>query len=175
VFEDIRRTHTSDGGYFVEINCSTGGTATLDNRLANGRFAVGVSGANQTGLAAGSAEFKVNQGNACPAPVAEIGSSEMAGIEADAGIPPKPDANTEAAYIDALMAIDPDIVHGKPDAAVNRGRNQCSSVHQSPNDRAKLVQLATKRFSSPDHPDGFGSAVAAQILDVARKYPCPSF
>ncbi|MFD2119977.1 hypothetical protein ACFSNO_10735 [Streptomyces cirratus] len=44
------------------------------------------------------------------------------------GIPPKPDAATQAKYIAALAAIDPDIVNTKPDKAVDRGRNQCESI-----------------------------------------------
>jgi hypothetical protein len=31
-------------------------------------------------------------------------------------------------YIAGLETIDPDIVHGKPDKAVSRGSDQCSSV-----------------------------------------------
>ncbi len=79
-----------------------------------------------------------------------------------------------AALVADLDAIDPDIVHGKPDKAVNRGRNQCSSVRQFPDDQAKLVDLTNKRFTSPDHPDGFGSDKAAQILAAVRKNLCPT-
>lgn len=56
------------GGYFVSINCSTGGTATFDHRLANGKFAVGNLGAAQTGLQAGEQETTVQDGATCPAP-----------------------------------------------------------------------------------------------------------
>jgi hypothetical protein len=67
VFDDVRKKYTEDGGYFVSINCSTGATKSADNRLANGRFAVGSLGAAQTGLKSGTAEFEVNEGRTCPA------------------------------------------------------------------------------------------------------------
>ncbi|MFE2996841.1 hypothetical protein ACFXG4_17715 [Nocardia sp. NPDC059246] len=39
VFGDIveKNEDLPDGGYFVEINCATGGSAAADNRLANRR------------------------------------------------------------------------------------------------------------------------------------------
>ncbi|MGQ0776311.1 MAG: hypothetical protein ACT4NY_18105 [Pseudonocardiales bacterium] len=89
------------------------------------------------------------------------------------GAPPKPDAATAAAYVADLEAIDPDIVHGKPDKAVSRGRDQCTSVAEWPDDQAKLVGLVQRRFISPDHPDGFGPEESARILSVVRQYLCP--
>lgn len=94
---------------------------------------------------------------------------------AAAGIPPEPDAVTRGAYIDALDAIDPDIVYDDQDKAVDRGRNLCSSVKQWPTDQAKLVGLAEQRFTSPDHPEGFGDAKAKQILAAVRQYICPTY
>ncbi len=101
---------------------------------------------------------------------------ERRSLEADAGIPPEPDRRTWAAYIAGLVAIDPDIVHGKEEKAVDRGRNQCRSIaeHRQDADRSKLVELARQRFTSPGHPDGFGSA-AAKILVVVHRYLCPSY
>jgi hypothetical protein len=95
--------------------------------------------------------------------------------EAAVGIPPKPDAATQRAYLAALTAIDPDIVHGKEDTAVNRGRDQCSSVKEWPTDQPKLVDLTQQRFTSPGHPEGFGPAKSAQILAAVRKYLCPTY
>lgn len=92
-----------------------------------------------------------------------------------ADIPPEPDAKNWSAYIAALTAIDPDIVHGKEEKAVDRGRDQCGSVRRSPNDQAKLVDLTTRRFISPDHPEGFGQAKSARILAAVRKYICPTY
>ncbi|MGI9000697.1 MAG: hypothetical protein ACR2GH_03430 [Pseudonocardia sp.] len=66
---------------------------------------------------------------------ATVDPSVMASIEAQQGIPPEPGPDVVAALVADLDAIDPDIVHGKPDKAVNRGRNQCSSVRQFPTSR----------------------------------------
>lgn len=97
----------------------------------------------------------------------------MASQLADAGIPPEPNPATWGAYIADLTAIDPDIVHGKEEKAVDRGRNQCSLVHNELNDQAKLVDLTNQRFSSPNHPNGFGKEKATKILAVIRKHLCP--
>lgn len=67
VFNDVADTLTEDAGYFVEINCSTGGTAGADNRLANGKKAVGSIGAASTGLDDGKTEYEAQQGRTCPA------------------------------------------------------------------------------------------------------------
>ena len=67
VFDDVRKRYPKDGGYFVTINCATGGTAKVDNRLANGRYAVGREGEAATGLDDGKAEFEVLPDAACPA------------------------------------------------------------------------------------------------------------
>lgn len=93
-----------------------------------------------------------------------------------AGIPPKPDEATKQAYLADLRAIDPAIVdEDNVDKAVNRGRDQCSSVHESPGDQAKLVELTSKRFTGPDHPGGFGPEASARILAAVRKHICPTY
>jgi PBP1b-binding outer membrane lipoprotein LpoB len=66
IFDEVVAGQTKDGGQSVLINCSTGGTESVDNRLANGRFAIGQLGAAQTGLEAGDSEFSVNSSSACP-------------------------------------------------------------------------------------------------------------
>ncbi|WP_414944855.1 hypothetical protein [Amycolatopsis sp. cmx-11-32] len=91
------------------------------------------------------------------------------------GVVPRPDADTTAAYIRELDAIDPDIAHGKPDKAVSRGRDQCSSVKDDPDDQARLVTLTNQRFTSPNHPKGHGTAVAEKILRVVRTHICPDY
>ncbi|MCX5196421.1 hypothetical protein OOK31_21395 [Streptomyces sp. NBC_00249] len=91
------------------------------------------------------------------------------------GIPPKPDAATQAKYIAALTAIDPDIVNTKPDKAVDRGRNQCDSIANFPKDDQKQIDLTNQRFTSPNHPDGFGPAKAAKIRDAVHTHLCPSY
>jgi hypothetical protein len=66
VFDDIAGKLTEDAGYFVEINCSTGGTKGADNRLANGRKAVGTIGKASMGLDDGQTEYEANKGRTCP-------------------------------------------------------------------------------------------------------------
>lgn len=101
-----------------------------------------------------------------------LSPSEWASLETEAGIPPEPDATTADAYITALQAIDPDIVHGNPDQALDRGRNVCQSIADGA-EGEQLITSTNMRFTSPDHPDGFGQAVAAQILEHTRTYLCP--
>ncbi|MDT0460230.1 hypothetical protein RM550_31675 [Streptomyces sp. DSM 41527] len=98
-----------------------------------------------------------------------------AGAEASAGIPPKPDAAMRLAYIRALTGIDPDIVHGKEDKAVDRGRNQCQTIHNFPKDTSKQARMAEMRFTSPKHPQGFGKVKAAQIVVAVHTNLCPKF
>lgn len=68
VFAAVADTFTEEAGYFVLVNCSTGGTPSADNRLANGRMAIGNRGVAATGMAAGEREFALNEHNSgCPA------------------------------------------------------------------------------------------------------------
>lgn len=107
--------------------------------------------------------------------VAATSSEATARVGADNGVPPEPGKAAWDAFIADLTAIDPDIVHGKEEKAVDRGRNQCSSVKEWPNDQPKLVDLTNKRFTSPDHPKGFGRAKATKILAAVRKHICPTY
>jgi hypothetical protein len=93
-------------------------------------------------------------------------------------LPPKPDEASASAFIAELNAIDPDIVHGRPDKAISRARDQAQATAAWPDAEpklidAKLVELTRQRFTSPNHPDGFGSAIAAQILAAIRRHICP--
>ncbi|WAL73567.1 DUF732 domain-containing protein [Kitasatospora sp. YST-16] len=90
------------------------------------------------------------------------------------GLPPKPDQATVTKYIAALDAIDKDIVHGKAETAVSRGRDECSSIGQG-KAQDELVKLAIARFTSPDHPQGFGPEKAAKIVQVVHENICPTF
>lgn len=67
VFDDVIADLDQDGGYFVQINCTTGATSAADNRLANGRYAVGNEGAAATGLEDGASDFEPVEGARCPA------------------------------------------------------------------------------------------------------------
>ncbi|MFF2493267.1 PASTA domain-containing protein [Agromyces sp. NPDC058064] len=66
IVRDIADATDADGGYFVSINCSMGGTDLVDNRQANGKFAVGKRGAALTGLAVGASESEIVEGATCP-------------------------------------------------------------------------------------------------------------
>ena len=70
VFDDVVGDLDDEAGYFVLINCSTGATSAADNRLANGRHAIGAMGEAATGLEDGQSDFSVNQDRSCPAPEA---------------------------------------------------------------------------------------------------------
>ncbi|MFE6689628.1 hypothetical protein ACFVFQ_24510 [Streptomyces sp. NPDC057743] len=90
--------------------------------------------------------------------------------ERDRGIPPKPDAATQAKYIRALNAISPAIVNGKEDRAVSRGRDTCGTVHSFPNDHAKQVDITRQRFSGAQE---FTATQAEQILTAVQTNLCP--
>ncbi|MFD4655250.1 hypothetical protein ACFWP2_06405 [Kitasatospora sp. NPDC058444] len=92
---------------------------------------------------------------------------------ADAGLPAKPGNDLAAKLVSALDAIDPAIVGGKPDQAVDRARNQCQAMYQFPKDKQKLVDLANQRFTSADHPQGFGPDTAAKINEALLATLCP--
>ncbi|MFJ9076804.1 hypothetical protein ACIRO3_16355 [Streptomyces sp. NPDC102278] len=113
--------------------------------------------------------------SASSAPAATGSPSAATGTAKGKGIPPKPDAATQAKYIATLTAIDPDIVNTKPDKAVDRGRNQCETIGSFPTDKQKQTDLTNQRFTSPAHPDGFGPAKAAKILEAVHTHLCPTF
>ncbi|MFG3426159.1 hypothetical protein [Streptomyces californicus] len=94
---------------------------------------------------------------------------------AAAGLPPRPDDNTAAAFVRALDGINTDIAHGKTDKAVSRGMDTCGVIKRFPDDTAKQVDQTNKRWSSPTHPDGHGLATAEKILAVSHKHLCPEF
>ncbi|MFP8960024.1 hypothetical protein ACLIYP_05545 [Streptomyces nanhaiensis] len=66
VFEDVAGKLDDEAGYFVLINCTSGGAKAADNRLANGRVAVGKMGAASTGMNEGDREFEPVKGATCP-------------------------------------------------------------------------------------------------------------
>ncbi|QJT04368.1 hypothetical protein G9272_32135 [Streptomyces asoensis] len=66
VFTAVTKKLTAEAGYFIDINCSSGGTASVDNRLANGKLARGNMGAAATGLDEDGSEFSTNAGRTCP-------------------------------------------------------------------------------------------------------------
>lgn len=96
-----------------------------------------------------------------------------ASLDAEAGLPPDIDPATAHAYITALESINPDIVHGDPEKALDRGRNLCSTITRVGTTEQQAIASADMRFTSPDHPEGFGEAVAAQIVQNTRTHLCP--
>ena len=62
----VLETYPPEGGYFVNINCSTNGFPAADNRQANGKFAVGNRGEAVTGLKPGTHETEMVVGATCP-------------------------------------------------------------------------------------------------------------
>jgi len=112
---------------------------------------------------------------------AEVAEATAEALDA-AGIPPEPDQATADAYIAALDAINPGIVHRHPDrpddeadieTAIDRGRNQCSTIQAHPDDRAQQIETTNMRFTSPDAPEGWGPETAEAILDVVQQFLCP--
>ncbi|MFI9552106.1 hypothetical protein [Nonomuraea endophytica] len=92
----------------------------------------------------------------------------------DTGIPPAPGPEARADYIRELDTIDRDIVHGDEAKAVDRGRNQCPWLQQWPKVRMDALIQVDKRFTSPDHPKGFGAAKGNRINNAIKKYICPA-
>ncbi len=107
----------------------------------------------------------------------DVSQDEQA-LEA-AGIPPEPDQATADAFIAALDAINPAIVHrgqdeaGDIEQAIDRGRDQCSTIQANPDDRALQVETTRQRFTSPVAPDGWPPEIAEQILDAVLTHLCP--
>lgn len=66
VFDAVTEDLTDEAGYHISINCSSGGTGTSDNRLANGRIARGDMGEAATGLKDGESDFETVKGHTCP-------------------------------------------------------------------------------------------------------------
>ncbi|MFJ8844332.1 hypothetical protein ACIRFF_15670 [Streptomyces cyaneofuscatus] len=99
---------------------------------------------------------------------------QRSSARAAAGLP-DPTPEQEAAFVAALDAIDKDIAHGKADKASSRGRSQCQTIHENPKDEAKQVDFATKRFTSPTHPEGRTPDVAKKINQAAHHHLCPNF
>ncbi|BBH68600.1 hypothetical protein ACTI_52850 [Actinoplanes sp. OR16] len=117
-------------------------------------------------------------GALAPVTVATVDPSAAAAAVAEAekaaGLPPMPDEEAVDGYLAALEKINPEIVSATdPDQLVDRGRNQCVTIKDYGDDEEKVVKWANTRFSSPDHPDGFGVVTAEKINEVVEEYLCP--
>lgn len=147
------------------------------NRTATALLAVAIAAAGLT--ACGSDDKDSSKPAAKTPPPAAAPSTPvsptptgrpLASAEAKNGIPPKPDAATQAKYIRALDAISPAIVNGKEDRAVNRGRDTCGTIHSFPDDHAKQVDTTRQRFSGTTQ---FNAAQAEKILAAVQTHLCP--
>ncbi|MFI0739332.1 hypothetical protein ACH4PU_14770 [Streptomyces sp. NPDC021100] len=94
----------------------------------------------------------------------------LAEAEARAGIPPRPDAAHQAAYIRAMSTILPTGIRGKEDRAVSRGRDTCGTIHSFPKDHGKQVSLTRARFSGATQ---ITKRQAEQILVAVQTHLCP--
>ncbi|MEU1516305.1 hypothetical protein ABZ490_29905 [Streptomyces sp. NPDC005811] len=125
--------------------------------------------ASPSGSASASAAKSAGGGTASPS------ATRQAAKKGGAALPPRPDRDGEGAYVRALTAIDPDIVHDKEDEAVERGRDQCATIHDHPGDREKQISAAMQRFVSPGHPDGFGRVKSTRIVEAVHTNLCPDY
>ena len=62
---ELAETGLPEGGYFIEINCQSGGTASADNRQANGKLSVGEKGRQEVGLHPGVVTIELREGATC--------------------------------------------------------------------------------------------------------------
>ncbi|MFJ3188676.1 hypothetical protein [Streptomyces halstedii] len=103
-----------------------------------------------------------------PAASPSLSEEELTGL-------PDTTPQQEAAFVAALDSIDKDIAHGDADKAVGRGRNQCRTIHDWPDDEAKQIDQAAQRFTSPKHPDARAPETAEKINAAAHAHLCPAF
>lgn len=160
------------------LACTAAAALTLSACSSSGSTAAGTAPSTSAPSAAPSAAGSPS-GAVAPSEPAPQGSSAAPEASkpappADAGLPPAPDAAATAKLVAALDAIDPDIVAGKPEKAVEAARNQCQAVFSFPKDRQKLIDLTNQRFTSAKHPEGFGAQKAEQILTALQADLCPA-
>lgn len=105
----------------------------------------------------------------------ELTEQQRKQIREEAGIPEEPGPKQRKAFLAVLDRIDPDLVHGKPDKAIRRARDTCSSVKSFEGQPKKLVGIVQRRWTSPDHPEGRSPATARKVLKAARKLICPTY
>ncbi|KUN81081.1 hypothetical protein [Streptomyces griseoruber] len=164
--------------------CGSGDTAASHKELATG---AGTSAVGTATPPAGSETSQTPAGALSPSASASASANQVGGGTASpsatrqaakkgkAALPPRPDRDGEGAYVRALTAIDPDIVHDKEDEAVERGRDQCATIHAHPGDREKQISAAMQRFVSPGHPDGFGRVKSTRIVEAVHTNLCPDY
>ncbi|WP_406014337.1 hypothetical protein OG520_22200 [Streptomyces sp. NBC_00984] len=99
------------------------------------------------------------------APKASAPTVDHSAAEKAAGIPPAPTGDARDAYLDAIAAVDPQIIVDE-EKAIDAGRNQCASI-TSP----KADWAAAQRFGNDARPltDAQGKA----LNEALRKTLCP--
>ncbi|WP_340384559.1 hypothetical protein U5640_42550 [Streptomyces sp. SS7] len=165
--------------------CGAGDTAAGRKQPATGERTSSVGAASPS---AGSGTPRTPAGGLSPSVSASASAPRQAGggtappsptrpavKKGKAALPPRPDRDGEGAYVRALTAIDPDIVHDKEDEAVERGRDQCATIHDHPGDREEQIGAAMRRFVSPGHPDGFGRLKSTRIVEAVHTNLCPDY
>ncbi|MFJ6783078.1 hypothetical protein [Streptomyces yangpuensis] len=115
------------------------------------------------------------EADAGPTPVATTPTTPAgAGAADSAGIPPEPTGDKRVIYLATLGGIDPEIVDGKDDQAISRGRDQCAAMKDE-KDPTKRIAQVEQRFTGPDHPGGFGPTKSALILATVQANICPTY
>ncbi|MFE7469473.1 hypothetical protein ACFU6R_35970 [Streptomyces sp. NPDC057499] len=89
----------------------------------------------------------------------------VAAAERAAGIPSAPTGDARDAYLDAIAAVDPQLVVDE-ERAIDAGRNQCSSI-ASP----KADSLAAQRFGTDARP--LTDAQGKRLNAALRETLCP--
>ncbi|MFF2009158.1 hypothetical protein ACFVWY_08805 [Streptomyces sp. NPDC058195] len=112
-------------------------------------------------LSACSAE----EGIKTPAP--EATTVDHAAAERAAGIPPAPVGADRDAYLDAIAAVDPQIIVDEQ-KAIDAGRNQCASLKGG---GKKLDWAAAQRFGNDTRP--LTDEQGKQLNAALRKTLCP--
>ncbi|WP_448700583.1 DUF732 domain-containing protein [Streptomyces avidinii] len=88
--------------------------------------------------------------------------------------PAGPTGDKRVIYLATLNGIDPEIVNGKDDEAISRGRDQCTAMKDE-KDPTKRVAQVEQRFTGPGHPNGFGPTKSALILATVQANICPTY
>ncbi|MFE7094654.1 hypothetical protein [Streptomyces erythrochromogenes] len=116
------------------------------------------------------------EAGAGPTPAATVPTATPTGPGATEapGIPPAPTGDKRVIYLATLTGIDPEIVDGKEDQAISRGRDQCTAMKDE-KDPAKRIAQVEQRFIGPDHPNGFGPTKSALILATVQANICPTY
>ncbi|MFD9080568.1 hypothetical protein ACFQ7B_10310 [Streptomyces erythrochromogenes] len=113
--------------------------------------------------------------DAKPTPVATVPTTPAGpGATEAAGIPPAPTGDKRVIYLATLTGIDPEIVNGKEDTAISRGRDQCTAMKDE-KDPTKRIAQVEQRFIGPNHPNGFGPTKSALILATVQANICPTY